>query len=66
MDAEMIRDYAQDMGRALATAEAYISMLTDSIKRIREYANEMQKTHLHMYGTDSSTALEILRIIGTN
>jgi hypothetical protein len=38
MDPYMIRDFAQDMNRALATAESMISHQNDSLKRVRNLA----------------------------
>jgi len=40
MDPYMIRDFAQEMNRALATAESMLSYQTSAIQRVRELHNK--------------------------
>lgn len=40
----MIRDFAQDMNRALAAAEAIIGHQSDSLNRVRKLANDFLST----------------------
>ena len=45
MDAHMMRDFAQDMGRALATAEATIDGYVEMQKSLRHIIADMKSNH---------------------
>jgi len=60
MDPYMVRDFAQDMNRALTAAEAMISHLDDTLKRVRNLAElwvTTESTCLISAGTDVLKAL---------
>lgn len=46
--------------------EKYVETELKVIQRIRQYAENLEKNHRHLYGTQSSTATELLDILDTN
>lgn len=61
MDPHMVKDFAQDMNRALATAEAMISHQQDSLKRVQNLAElwmTTESTCLISAGKDVLKALD--------
>lgn len=45
MDPHMVRDFAQDMSRALATAEATLSAYAEKERAIRHIIADMKSNH---------------------
>lgn len=60
MDPAMVREFAQDMNRALATAEATISAQSDALSRVRNLANDFLSTESNALISAGSDILKAL------
>ncbi len=60
MDPAMVREFAQDMNRALATAEATISAQSDALSRVRNLANYFLSTESNALISAGSDILKAL------
>jgi hypothetical protein len=60
MDPAMVREFAQDMNRALATAEATISAQSDALSRVRKLANDFLSTESNALISAGSDILKAL------